>query len=185
MTFGHLRPAGRAAQDLVAREDVRVIVSQIRRAGPDEWFDVREIRLAALVESPDWFCASYDEEIDQVESWWRRFIAAGAWFIAYAGDTSIGIAAGIRSRELEDSTRQLISMWVEPVARGRGIGGRLVDEVIGWARADGANEIQLQVTEGNEAARRLYEGRGFVATDRSQAHPRIPSLVEHEMRLRL
>lgn len=101
------------------------------------------------------------------------------------GQTIVGIAAAIRVPELEDSARLLISMWVEPDARRAGIGTKLVEAVKDWARADGARELRLQVTEDNRAAARLYERCGFEWTGRTEPLPRKPALVEHEMRLLL
>jgi GNAT superfamily N-acetyltransferase len=158
---------------------------EITQVGPDDWSIVREIRLAALQDTPGWFWATYEEEVEKPETWWRGFIDAGAWFVAQVDHHPVGIAAGIRDPELGDSTRQLISMWVEPHARGAGIGAKLVDAVKGWACDDGAKELQLQVTEDNDAAARLYERCGFKRTGRTEPLPRNPALIEHEMRLLL
>ena len=157
----------------------------IRQVGPDEWETVRTIRLAALTDTPDWFWATYEEEVDKPEAWWRDRIESGAWFIAFDDDRAVGVAAAIRAPELEDSDRQLISMWVSPGARNRGIGLELVDAVKAWARDDGATALQLMVTQGNDAAARLYERCGFRATGTTTPLPRNPALVEHEMHLRL
>lgn len=158
---------------------------EIKRVTSDDWSTVRRIRLAALVESPDWFWDTYDEEVDKPESWWRQFIEAGSWFIAYERDRPVGMAAAIRDPDLEESDRQLISMWVTPETRNRGIGAGLVDAVKTWARASGVTELQLEVTENNQSAWRLYERCGFERTGRMRPLPRKPSLIEHEMRLRL
>lgn len=158
---------------------------KVEQVGPDRWRTVREVRLAALRDSPDWFWATYEEEVDKPESWWRDFIRAGAWFVARADDRPVGITAAIRQPELGDPARQLISMWVEPAARGAGIGAKLIDAAAAWGRADGAKELRLQVTENNDAAARLYERCGFERTGRTERLPRNPSLIEHEMRLLL
>ena len=158
---------------------------EIRPVTAEDWALVRKVRLAALRDTPDWFWATYDEEVDKPENWWRDFIEAGAWFIAYDGEQPVGIAAALPAHYLEESDRQLISMWVEPAARGTGVGAALVNAVLAWARAEGVRELQLQVTEKNDAARRLYERCGFRATGRADPLPRDPSLIEHEMRFRL
>src|SRR5919106_460409 len=116
------------------------------RVGPDEWSTVRKVRLAALLDTPDLFWSTHDDEVDKPESWWREFVDAGAWFVAYDGGLPVGISAAIRDPELEESDRQLISMWVEPDARGGGVGAKLIEAVKAWARADGARALQLQVT---------------------------------------
>ena len=76
-------------------------------------------------------------------------------------------------------------MWVRAEARGRGVGTKLIDAVKAWARAEGARALQLEVTEDNHAAVRLYERCGFRATGRTEPLPRDPALIEHEMRLLL
>lgn len=144
---------------------------------------MRDVRLAALKDTPDWFWATYEEEVDQPEEWWRDFLEAAAWFIAYDGERPIGIAAGIRSSRLDESERALISMWVSPDARGQGIGRQLVEATKDWARADGALSLQLEVTNTNLGATRLYERCGFKATGQTEPLPRDPSLIEQEMRL--
>jgi GNAT superfamily N-acetyltransferase len=158
---------------------------EIRRVGPDDWPTVREIRLAALKDTPDWFWATYEQEVEKPESWWRDFIDSGAWFLAQDENHPVGIAAAIRNPQLGDSVRQLISMWVAPGTRGIGVGARLVQAIKDWARADGARELQLEVTQDNHTAARLYQRCGFEATGRTEPLPRNPALIEHEMRLLL
>ncbi len=45
---------------------------------------------------------------------------------------------------------------------------RLLEAAVAFAREHGAGAIELEVTDGNEAARRLYERYGFVETGRSE-----------------
>ncbi|HYI44307.1 MAG TPA: GNAT family N-acetyltransferase [Actinomycetota bacterium] len=153
---------------------------EIRGAGADEWSTIRKVRLAALTDTPDAFWATHVEEIDKPEAWWRHFINAGAWFLAWDGDRAVGIVAVLRDPELGEATRRLISMWVHPEARGAGIGVELVDAAVAWARVDGAREVQLEVTAGNDAAARLYERCGFSPTGVTTPLPRDPALIESE-----
>jgi ribosomal protein S18 acetylase RimI-like enzyme len=48
--------------------------------------------------------------------------------------------------------------------RGRGIGGRLLDEVASWSTARGATRLQLVTDRENEAALRFYDRRGWRRT---------------------
>jgi SagB-type dehydrogenase family enzyme len=65
----------------------------------------------------------------------------------------------------------LISLWVAPEARGRGIGAALVGAAAAWARGAGLRRLVLDVGVHNAAARRLYEGQGFLATGATGALP--------------
>ena len=85
-------------------------------------------------------------------------------FVACAGEHVVGTAGGI-VRDTGDAA-ELISMWVHPDHRRSGVGVRLVDAVVAWARSAGFGEIRLWFAEGNGGAETFYLRCGFVHSGR-------------------
>ena len=69
---------------------------------------------------------------------------------------------------------ELLSLAVLPAFRRRGIGARLLQEVIRDARMCGVSDLFLEVREGNRVALRLYEQFGFQITSRRSGYYRDP-----------
>jgi ribosomal protein S18 acetylase RimI-like enzyme len=146
----------------VVTDDVR-----IRLATRGEWERLRDLRLRSLADAPDAFGSTLDDERGHGEAGWVGWIegwegARNALFVAERGTEWIGMAVGSRAGDEADA--HLYGMWVDPAWRGRGIGARLVDQVLGWARSWGAGSVILAVTGTNAGAAAFYERLGFVDT---------------------
>ncbi len=74
---------------------------------------------------------------------------------------------------------------VDPRARGGGLGGRLVDTVIAFARSAGYGRIVLWTNDPLAAARHLYLQRGFRLVDRASHHSFGVDLVGEHYELAL
>lgn len=139
----------------------------------------RDVRIASLRDSPEAFSATLDSTLERDEAAWRENLARRAQFVAMAADDVVGTAGGI----VDPSGKfgELISMWVAPEWRGRGVNARLIEEVAGWASAIGFEELRLWVVEGNERAERSYAKAGFARTGHVQpVRPNEPAM-EFEM----
>ncbi|MGI5182959.1 GNAT family N-acetyltransferase [Dactylosporangium sp. CA-152071] len=136
-----------------------------RQLTGDDWQLKRQLRLAALLDSPDAFASSHLREAARSEAEWRDWPRHGSYFAAFDGPDPVGIACGWITPGAPD-VAHLISMWVCPAARGRGAAGRLVAAVTGWARGQGTRRVELEVAGGNTAALRTYARAGFTITGR-------------------
>jgi len=58
----------------------------------------------------------------------------------------------------------LANLAVSEVERGKGVGAKLLDEVIAFARRSKAGSMYLEVRVSNTVARKFYSERGFVPT---------------------
>src|SRR6478672_2219661 len=146
----------------------------IRAARADEWGRWRETRLRMLRDDADFFSTRYDDMVREPDKMWRDWVGEAAvgdqktLFVADEDDRWLGVVGAfvrVNPREV-----QLISMWVDPQARGRGIARDLIRAVATWAGDRGATTVVLFVQEANEPARQLYERAGFTQTgDRAPA----------------
>jgi GNAT superfamily N-acetyltransferase len=162
----------------------------VRRIAKDDAALLKRVRLAALEEAPSAFGSTHAAESNRPDAEWEQRAAAGSegsdrtTFVAAVDNEVVGLVGGYRE-EPSSATVELVSMWVAPHARKRGVGAALVDAVIGWAAATNATTIGLWVTRGNTPAERLYNSKGFVTTGEIQPLPSDPSKDEARMELPL
>lgn len=160
----------------------------VRRVRSDEVAEFKAIRLRALADTPDAFGQTLANAQAMPESLWIERVTNGA-----AGEVSVILVAvdriteewlGMTGSYFEDNEPEIaniVSVWVAPEARRRGVGRRLQAAAQAWAVFRGAREQRLWVTDTNEAARNLYLAEGFTLTGTTQPHPGNPELSELEM----
>ncbi len=131
---------------------------------PEDWLVWRSARLAALAEAPHAFKSGLADWHERGERRWRARMERPDTFnvVALLDDQTVGMASGIPGA---DGTSELRSVWVDPAARGRGVGNQLIAAVEAWALRSGATTLKLSVIPGNQAAMALYRRNGFVLTD--------------------
>ena len=150
--------------------------------GADEWEVLRDVRLAALREAPYAFGSTYAREAPFTREQWLGRLARPGRVTFFARLPDAEEPAGLGGAMEEDDTAEVVSMWVRPGARGRGVGAALVGAAADWAKARDHETLYLWVTETNTPARVLYERCGFTPTGEHQPLPSDPSLSEIQMR---
>ena len=148
----------------------------VRATTIHDWQALREIRLQALRDAPDAFSSTHAREAILGEDEWHRRATRDGSFLAFLPEVCpAGLGGGYLAAP---DTVELISMFVRPQARGRGVGEAIIDAVVGWAIRKDASTVHLWVTETNKAARKLYERCGFTVTAERQPLPSNPALGE-------
>jgi ribosomal protein S18 acetylase RimI-like enzyme len=140
----------------------------IRTVRPDEWRRWREVRLRMLREDADFFSTRYDDMVREPDATWQNWVADAAagsqktLFVADEGGRWLGVVGAFA--RVDPLEVQLISMWVDPAARGRGLAQKLIQAVARWAEGRGSTQVVLFVQEANTPAQALYRRAGFQLT---------------------
>ena len=136
---------------------------EIRRLSASDAAGYRSLRLHGLRSHPEAFSASWEEEAAQPLSWFSDRLDRNVVF--GGGPMGASLPTGILGLHVSDNAKQrhkgiLWGMFVEPEARGMGLGSSLIGRVLEHAEQT-VEEVRLTVVATNMAAIRLYERAGF------------------------
>lgn len=126
--------------------------------GPEDWREFRQVRLAALNDSPSAFGSRHADWLGAPEHRWRaRLTDVALTVVARSDGEPVGVVSGTDLGPVVE----LISMWVAPSQRGTGVAARLIEQVVSWASARGRRTC-LMVRDDNVSAIRSYARAGFI-----------------------
>jgi GNAT superfamily N-acetyltransferase len=162
----------------------------VRRIVPGEWRELRRIRLEALADEPLAFGSTHEREAAYTDSHWQRHagaLAEAKWTVGVVGvhgTTFVALAQGYVDED-DPEIAHLISVFVAPEWRGRGLGREVSAAVVDWARERDRRRVLLNVADWNDPAREVYASLGFSATGRTKHLSHDRSITEHELALDL
>ncbi len=145
---------------------------EIRLFMRQEWSLYRDIRLASLEDTPDAFGSTFERSRQLADAGWQRRLSAIDPAMDYpvaAFDDDLPVALAWGRMDSDEREKVILNqMWTHPDYRGRGLARKLVESVIDWAHTLPATTLELSVTQGNTAAKRLYISVGFVETGKTE-----------------
>jgi len=121
---------------------------------PDRWAEYRDLRLTALRTDPIAFGETLERALAHPDSLWSDRLGDGERLLRFAERDGrlVGLAGAIPDDD-RPGVALIVSVFVEPSARGRGVARRLVsallDEIAGW---DHVTVARLFVNDTNAVA---------------------------------
>ncbi len=148
----------------------------MRTAGVGDGELLRGVTLRSVEEAPYAFggTGTLEEELGRTGEEWATFAAefggeVEAWrgkcvaYLVFDGQRVCGKAICFLATQLPTRAR-MTGVWVDPGYRRRGVGRRMVEAAMGWARERGADHLRLWVDATNPEGRVFYERLGFRET---------------------
>jgi RimJ/RimL family protein N-acetyltransferase len=140
----------------------------IRVLQEEDWPRYREVRLAALQESPNSFTANFDEESGRDEEYWRQRMHRSTRFLAERDGAASGVVSLGRS-DGDPTTGEIFGLYVTPAARNTGTSWRLVQAAADQAKVLGYRQIHYWVGTENARAIAFAANFGFRPTGERRA----------------
>lgn len=159
---------------------------EVVRVTEENWATYRDVRLAALIDSPRAFWTTYAQAAGRTDERWRDLVTSGpAIWLAVRGEWPLGTVGLWHGPDQPEEVVALVGMWVATVARGSGVAELLVRTALRYAAAEGYARVVLDVADENGRAGAFYERLGFRPTGASGSMPWDPTVVERELALDL
>ena len=101
----------------------------------------------------------YDETTDQLFELFQK--PGSIYFVALMDDELVGGGGIYPSDGLPNGTCELVKMYLLPEARGIGLGKRIIEECLAFAKENSYTQVYIESMPELENALKVYEKFGF------------------------
>ena len=101
----------------------------------------------------------YDETTDQLFELFQK--PGSIYYVALMDDELVGGGGIYPSDGLPNGTCELVKMYLLPEARGIGLGKRIIQECLAFAKENGYSQVYIESMPELENALKVYEKFGF------------------------
>lgn len=134
---------------------------QIKLLNKENWQVWKALRLEALQNTPEAFCASFEEEFCLSDQKFQDWLEQCSIFGAFLDNQLIGCAGFYCLDALKTKHRGVLwGTYIKPTYRGKGIASHLIDAVIIHARSC-VMQLHLTCVTSNTTALKIYQNHGF------------------------
>jgi RimJ/RimL family protein N-acetyltransferase len=161
----------------------------IRQLRPEDAEVYATFRRAALLDTPLAFMASPEDDMACSTDAVRERLKAGGVILGAFDPELIGTLGLYRDQHIKAAHKVHVwGMYVAPEHRQRGVGARLLEAAIQYARSlGGISMVRLSVSSAAPAAQRLYERAGFRiwGTEPDSLRHNGKNVIEYHMLLQI
>lgn len=138
-------------------------MSEIVRLTPDDWQELKSIRLRAVQAEPAAFGRTLEEESAKSEEVWRKQLAESSYYVARVDGQTVGMVCWVPEHgEKVKHFARIYGVYVDAAARGTGVGRALMEAILkDLSSVPGLVKARLYVAVSQTAAQALYEKLGF------------------------
>ncbi len=146
---------------------------------------LRRFRWWDVPAAHDLECASFPTDAWSVGLFWSELAGVPGTRYYLLAEDSAGTVLGYAGLAVTGGTADVQTLAVAPEARRHGLGGRLLDALVGEARRRRCTAVLLEVRSDNPAAQQLYLGRGFARISVRRGYYDAGRVDAHVLRLKL
>lgn len=141
-------------------------MAAIRAAVESDLPSITEIYNQAVLRATGTFDTE-PKTLEQQRDWFSRHGASHPVIVAEEAGKVVGWASvSPYSDRCAYARTAEVSVYIDEAARGRGLGGDLLEGILAAGKKAGILQVLARVTEGNEASLRLHAKRGFFEAGR-------------------